>query len=141
MRHVDNQDIVNEVGSALVKALNGQTHPGDKITTALSATFNLITSTAAMLMGSAFDPMNEKYPNNDHVLLASFLMTEACALNSDASVRVEFSPPRLWEALEDFKRFTGRDGEHLIDPNLLFLVKKATEVDATKFGPNSKFLQ
>ena len=140
-RQLDNQKIVEATGSLLVQCLNERTDPGEKVTTALSVTFNALTTAAAMLMGSKFDPNNKVYPSNDLALLTGFLIHECCTMMSDASVRVEFSPPRVLEALQDFKNFTNRDGEHLLDPALLEGIKRATQVDASKFGPNSKFLQ
>ena len=140
-RHLNNQDIVHATGSLLVQRLNEQTDPGEKITTAMSVAFNAITAGAATIMGSQFDARNGKYPTNDHCLLTAILIHQGCSMMSDASVRVEFSPIRMWEALEDFRRFTGRDGEHLIDPALLQALKKATTVDLSKFGDNRKFLQ
>lgn len=62
-------------------------------------------------------------------------------MSSDAQVRTEFSPERMLEALEDFKKFTGRDGIGLIDPVLRLMLEQSTKVDLSKFGSNSKFLQ
>lgn len=62
-------------------------------------------------------------------------------MSSDATVRVEFSPERMLEALEDFGKFTGRSGVNLLDPVLQKLVETTSKVDLSQFGSNSKFLQ
>jgi hypothetical protein len=140
-RHLNNQDIVHATGSLLVQRLNEQTDPREKITTGMSVAFNAITTTAAMLMGTQFDARNGKFPTNDHCLLALLLIHEGATMMTDATVRVEFSPYRLHEALEDFQRFTGRDGKGLLDDNLRTALERVTKVDASKFGANGKFLQ
>ncbi len=135
------QQVVEESGRLLIDDINNRSTPGDKMGSVIAVSFNNIVSTAAMLMGSAFDPQQGTFPSMDHVLLAQFVIYSSCSINSGAEVHMEFSPFRVWEALEDFKRFTGRDGERLIDPILMAAVKKTVTVDPSKFGPNAKFLQ
>lgn len=136
-----NQGLVAASGMLLAQHLNSITDPGEKMGAVMAFSFNGIVSTAAMMMGSKFNPKEDVFPSMDHVLLATFLINAGCSMSSDASVRVEFSPERMLEALEDFKKYTGRDGLGLIDPILRLMLEKATTVDLSKFGDNRKFLQ
>jgi hypothetical protein len=136
-----NQQVVEATGSILVACINQTPNPGEKMGAAMSVAFNAITTTAAMMMGARFKPHEGVYPSMDHVLLASFLINAGCSLSSDATVRVEFSPERVIEALTDFHKFTGREGESLLDPDLKQMVDNETKIDLSKFGANRKFLQ
>jgi hypothetical protein len=137
----NNQDIISATGTLLVQRLNQQTDPGEKMGTAMSVAFNGIVTTAAMMMGRQFNPQQNVFPSMDHILLASLLINAGCSMSSDATVRVEFSPERMLEALEDFGKFTGRSGVNLLDPVLQKLVETTSKVDLSQFGSNSKFLQ
>ena len=139
-QQIDNTALIETTGSLLVARINSLGEPGAKVGTGMAVTFNTLTTTAAMIM-RGFNPHQNKFPTNDHILLVSFLVYEGCSLSSDASAHVEFSMPRLLDALHDFERFTGRNGEHLVNETLLETMKRETAVDASKFGPNSKFLQ
>lgn len=141
MPQMNNDVLVNTTGKMLIDSVNAIQNPMEKVLAGMAASINYVSTTAALLMGEKCSPAEGRYPTNDHLLLAMFLLHESACINSDASVRLEFSPYRFHEALEDFKRFTNRSGESLIDPNLLTAVKEATTVDASKFGANRKFLQ
>lgn len=136
-----NQLIVEATASILVQAINAQPDPISKMHTAMSVGFHGLVINAGLLMGSGLKVQEGIYPSMDHILLASFMIQSSCSMSSDATVRVEFSPARVLECLDDFQKFTGRSGEHLVDPVLLDSVKKATTVDLSKFGANRKFLQ
>lgn len=135
------QELVTTSGMILARHLNSITNPAEKMGDVMAFSFNGIVSTAAMMMGSQFKPQENVFPSMDHILLATFVINAGCSMSSDAQVRTEFSPERMLEALEDFKKFTGRDGIGLIDPVLRLMLEQSTKVDLSKFGSNSKFLQ